>query len=460
MIINLSASLTAGSGLVSNAAISSMIVLVLVLFTTLAQANHDPSLTTVGAEQAGNTEGSIPSWEGGIRTPPADYQPGNRHPDPYKNDQTLFTIDHSNAAQFEHRLSAGHLALLEKYPDSYHLNIYPTQRSASHPQSVLDATVRYSGQARIVDEGAGVEGIVRGVPFPHPENGEQAIWNARLSYKTGGYRGYLGNILTASDGSYQHSVWLQEIKYPYGDDNTTLGNLNNVKLRGLLHTLRPAQDAGVIFLYYRYINSKTQERRNWSYNPGKRRVKRSTMTPADQPSGRSEGINLYDQGSMFRGPITNFNWTLLGKQELYVPYNAYQLHGGTQTTDSIVKPRHINQDLARYELHRVWVVEALRKEGVAHHYRQRRYFIDEDSWKILLAEHYDDDGRVNRFSEAHNINYYEVPVFLATLNTFYKLDSDRYFLTHIDNAYPPYDFSFNRNDSYFIPGRLKMKAKR
>ena len=433
---------------------------VLGLYLPPLHANHDPDLTIIGAERAGNDAGTIPPWQGGIRTPPVGYQIGDRHPDPFKDDQILFTIDQSNAAEFKELLSAGHKALLEKYPDTYKLPIYPSRRSTSHPQSVLDATIKYSGKARVVDNGAGVENIVRGVPFPHPANGEQAIWNARLSYKAGGYRGYYGNALTASNGSYQQGVWLQEVIYPYSDDRTTLENLNNIKLRGLFHTLRPARDAGSIFLYYRYINSKTQERRNWKYNPGKRRVKRSTMTAADQLLGSSDGIHMYDQGGMFRGPITNFNWTLIGKQELYVPYNAYQLHSGEQSADTIVTPHHINQDLTRYELHRVWVLEAFRKEGVAHRYKKRRYFLDEDTWKILLAEHYDDAGNISRFTESHNINYYEVPVFFTTLDTFYKLDTDRYFITHLDNAYPPFDFSFEKNDSYFMPGRLKMKAKR
>lgn len=432
----------------------------LFLFSYKVAANHDPSLTTIGAEKSGNRDGSIPPWTGGITTPPAGYTPGDWHPDPFPNDQILMVIDQSNAAQLADKLSDGHRAMMKKYPATYQLNIYPTQRSASHPQSTLDYTLKYSGKARIIDDGKGVSGIVQGIPFPHPENGQQAIWNARLCYKAGGYSGYFAQAVTTSSGAYEFSIWKHEIEYMYSDHRTTLENFDNVKTRGLLYTLRPAKNAGGIFLYHRFLNTSAEEERNWSYSAGKRRVKRSTPNPRDLPMGRSDGIHISDQSGMWRGPITSFNWTLLGKQEMYIPYNAYQLHSGDITVDDIVKPQHINQALARYELHRVWVVEARLKEGQSHHYKKRRYYLDEDSWRIVLAEHYNEAGAVERFSEAHNINYYEIPVVFSTLETYYKLDTDRYYVSNLDNQYSPFDFSFDQKASYYSPGRLKMKAKR
>ena len=424
------------------------------------QTQGDSQLTFFGAQTSGNAEGSIPPWTGGLVTPPANYTPGDWHPDPFAKDAVLFTIDHSNAAQYKNKLSAGHLALINKYPDDYHLQVYPSRRSVSYPASIREQTLKYNGQARVVDDGAGVAGIVRGVPFPQPENGEQAMWNMRLSYKGGGYRGYYTSALTASNGAYDVGVSQHEIEYMYGDERTSLETFDNVKARAVMYTLRPAKDAGNMYLYHFLLNSRDEERRNWDYNAGKRRVKRSSMISHDQPMSGSDGIHIWDQGDMWLGPITDFNWTLIGKQEMYIPYNAYTLHSGDTELDSMIKPRHINQDLARYELHRVWIVEANRKEGGSHFYKRRRYFIDEDSWRVMLAEHYDDAGEVHRFTEAHHINYYEARVFYTTLDTYYKLDTDRYYLRHVDNQYSPFDFSFSQNASYYSPGRLKMKAKR
>ena len=431
----------------------------LLLVIYLAAADHDPDLTTIGAERAGNAEGTIPAWNGGITEPPGPFSPGDWHPDPFADDEILFTINSENVEKYSDRLTAGHQAMIAKYP-SYHLNVYPARRSASFPESVLEHTRKYSGKARVIDDGAGVAGVIQGIPFPHPANGEQTIWNARLNYKAGGYRGYFTQAVTTSSGAYEFSVWGHEIEYPYSDDKTTLENFDNVRVRGLLRTLRPAKNAGNMFVYHRFLNSYGIERRGWSYNAGKRRVKRSTNEPNDIPMNRSDGIHIWDQGDMWRGPITDFNWTLLGKQELYVPYNAYRLHSGDTEVGAIIKPGHINQDLARYELHRMWVVEANLKEGHSHRYKRRRYFLDEDSWRILAAEHYDENGAVDRFSETHTINYYEVPMVYSTLETYYKLDTNRYYVSNIDNQYSPFDFSFDRGPDYYKPGRLKMKAKR
>ncbi len=436
------------------------IFLSLALSVPFAAATHDPRLTIIGAERLGNADGSIPPWEGGITAPPPNYKKGDWHPDPFREDAILFTISKQNADQFKDKLSAGHLALLDKYPDSYRLNVYPGRRSASHPESVLEHTVKYHKQAKIIGNGAGIEGIVRGVPFPHPKNGAQAIWNAKVSYKAGGYRGYFNTALVNSDGSYDLGVSLHEIEYMYSDHRTTIENFDNIQTRAVMYTLRPAKSAGGIYLYHFLLNTQNEERRNWAYNAGKRRVKRSTMLRHDQPSSGSEGIHIWDQGNMFLGPTTEFDWKLIGKREMYVPYNAYRLHSGDTKVDDIIKPLHLNQELARYELHRVWVVEAQRRDGSSHFYKRRRYFIDEDSWRIVFAEHYKTDGSVDRFSEAHHINYYEVPVVFTTLDTFYKLDSNRYYLRHVDNDYSPFDFSFDQTTSYYSPGRLKMKAKR
>ncbi|HBD11703.1 MAG TPA: DUF1329 domain-containing protein [Porticoccaceae bacterium] len=436
------------------------IVFICYAFPLVIADTQPPSSTFFGANAAGNAEGTIPPWTGGITTPPANYSPGDWHPDPYADDPPLFTIDNSNARLHKDKLSAGHLALMERYPDSYRLHIFPSRRSVSYPDHVREYTKKYRGKARVVDDGAGLAGIVRGVPFPQPENGEQAIWNMRVSYKGGGYSGYFTTVLTASDGSYELGVSKHEIEYMYGDPRTTLENFDNVKTRAVMYTLLPAKNAGTLYLYHFLLNSRDEERRNWAYNPGKRRVSRSTMIAHDQPMSGSDGVHIWDQGDMWLGPITDFNWRLIGKREMYVPYNAYRLHSGETEVDSIVTPRHINQDLARYELHRVWVVEATRRTNSNHFYKKRRYYLDEDSWRVMFAEHYDEAGDVHRFSEAHHINYYEARVFYTTLDTYYKLDTERYYLRHVDNQYSPFDFSFDQNASYYVPGRLKMKAKR
>ena len=75
-------------------------------------------LTPMGSERAGNAEGTIPEWTGGITTPPAEYSPGDHHQDPFADDQPLFRITGANYKDYAEQLSVGQKATFEKYPDT------------------------------------------------------------------------------------------------------------------------------------------------------------------------------------------------------------------------------------------------------------------------------------------------------------------------------------------------------
>mgnify|MGYP000908958050 FL=1 len=66
------------------------------------------TLTPWGAIKAGNADGSIPAYTGGIE-PPASYdakKPQFR-PDPFAAEKPLFSITAANMAKYEDKLSAG-----------------------------------------------------------------------------------------------------------------------------------------------------------------------------------------------------------------------------------------------------------------------------------------------------------------------------------------------------------------
>ena len=139
-------------------------------------------LTPMGAEKAGNEDGTIPAWEGGITSPPAGYQPGDHHPDPFADDAVKFTITADNMSQYADKLTPGYQALLRTYP-SFKMNVYPTRRSASFPQRIYDKTKEIAATARLVENGHGVEGAINGIPFPIPKEGLEVIWNHLLRYR-------------------------------------------------------------------------------------------------------------------------------------------------------------------------------------------------------------------------------------------------------------------------------------
>jgi hypothetical protein len=167
-----------------------------------------------------------------------------------------------------------------------------------------------------------------------------------------------------------------------------------------------------------------------------------------------------DQFDMLNGAPDRYDWKLVGKKEMYVPYNSYKLHSDSLKYKDILKPLHINQDLTRYELHRVWVVDATLKAGTSHVYSRRTFYIDEDSWQILAVDQYDGRGQLWRVSEAHCINYYDAQAFWSTLEVHTDLIAGRYLAIGLDNEGKMYDFTLVRSPQDYTPATLRQEGVR
>ena len=118
-------------------------------------------LTPMGGIKSGNADGTIPAWDGGITTPPAGYEKGMHHPDPYAADKVLLTVTADNVGQYADKLTAGQQAMLKAYP-SYKMNVYPTHRSAAAPQRIYDATKAVATTAQLTEGGNGDTGALNG----------------------------------------------------------------------------------------------------------------------------------------------------------------------------------------------------------------------------------------------------------------------------------------------------------
>jgi Protein of unknown function (DUF1329) len=416
-------------------------------------------LTPLGAERAGNADGTIPAWEGGITTPPAGYKVGDHHPDPFAADQPLYTITSANLAQHESKLTAGAVSLLKAYP-SYKMIVYPTRRSASAPQRVYEATRRNAPTARLTEGGNGVAGTVVGVPFPLPKDGLEVLWNHLTRYRGVAATREIGQAMPSRGGSYNLVEFNDEFLFNYAREDVTEAGLDNTLVYFKQAVTAPARLAGTILIAHETVDQIKEPRRAWVYNPGQRRVRRAPQVSYDNPGTASDGMRTSDQFDMFNGAPDRYNWTLVGKREMIVPYNAYKLHSDALSYDDILKPLHINQDLARYELHRVWVVEAKLKEGASHLYPRRTFYIDEDSWQILAVDQYDSRGEMWRVSEAHCINYYDAQTFWSTLEVHTDLAAGRYLAIGLDNEGKMYDFSVQRTPADYSPDSLRRDGVR
>jgi len=416
-------------------------------------------LTPMGAEKAGNEEGTIPAWEGGITSPPAGYQPGDHHPDPFADDAVLFTITADNMSQYSDKLTAGYQALLSTYP-SFKMNVYPTRRSASFPQRIYDKTKEIAATAHLVENGHGVEGAINGIPFPVPKSGLEVIWNHLLRYRGDCASRTIAQAAPTRGGRYTLVQFYDEFYMLYSMQGKTEADLGNKVLMFKQEVTAPARLAGGILLVHETLNQVKEHRSAWLYNPGQRRVRRAPNVAYDNPGTAADGMRTSDQFDMFNGAVDRYDWKLVGKKEMYVPYNSYKLHSDKVKVKDILTPLHTNPDLARYELHRVWVVDATLTEGARHIYKRRTFYVDEDSWQILAMDQYDKRDQLWRVSEGHVINYYEVPALWTTLEVHIDLQAGRYLAIGLDNEKPMYVFAIDRSLEDYTPSALRRAGRR
>jgi hypothetical protein len=181
----------------------------------------------------------------------------------------------------------------------------------------------------------------------------------------------------------------------------------------------------------------------------------------DNPGTNSDALRTSDQFDMYNGSPERYDWTLIGKKELLVPYNSYKLHSNTIKYSDILKKNHINPELARYELHRVWVVDSKLKAGQNHLYSRRTLYVDEDSWQILAVDCYDRLGQLYRVQEGHVINFYDVPAIWTALETVYDLSNGRYLALGLDNEESrSRDFTQKRTEADYTTAALQRRGVR
>ncbi len=418
-------------------------------------------LTPLGAVKAGNKDGSIPAWTGGITSAPAGYTVGMHHPDPFSGDKVLYTVTNANKDKYAEFLTPGITKMFETYPDTYKMDIYQSRRTASFPKYVYDATIENATRAELVEGGNGIKGAAIGVPFPVPANGLEAIWNHILRFRGEQTTRNGGQAAPTADGDFTYIGFDEAISIEYSREDATPAALeeSNILFRFKQNVTQPARLAGTALLVHETMDQVKKPRQAWTYNSGQRRVRRAPNVAYDAPGTASDGLRTTDDFDMYNGAPDRYNWELKGKKEVFIPYNSYKLHSDEVKYEDIIKPGHINTDLVRWEKHRVWVVEATLKDGISHVYKKRTFYIDEDSWQIHIADLYDNRDELYRVAVAYGINYYEVPTHWSTLDAYYDLNSRRYIAIGLDNEEKMYDFQTKQSSSDYTAAALRRSNR-
>ncbi len=419
---------------------------------TAAEADHlGKDLTPVGGEMAGNKEGTIPAYDGGLKAPPAGWDASKGYADPFASEKPKFIINAANAEQYKANLTPGALAMLKKYP-TFNMPVYPTHRTAAIPKEVTDETKKAAMNTE-VNKGIGVTNLGAAYyPFPIPHNGIEAIFNATNRFIGGGLERPGNSFPVRASGDYFKITATERRVYSPNMDKQE----ENRRFSFLAWFQAPATLVGTVFLVHEPIDLSKAERSAWIYNAGQRRVRRAPDLAYDAVNDGTEGLRFTDQYDGYNGAPDRFDWKLVGKKEMYVPYNAYKIGAKTVKYDQMLTKNHLNPELTRYELHRVWVVEATLKAGQKHSYGKRTFLLDEDSWVVLWEDAYDSRGDLWRVGVHGFQQFYDAGVPWVRYTCFHDLTNGAYLLGGVDNdikGNPKFNLKGKSDD--FTPDALR-----
>jgi hypothetical protein len=405
--------------------------LALAAVTAEEAAKLKSTLTPLGAERAANKDGSIPAWDGGMTKAPAGYKAGDPRPDPFAAEKPIASIDAKNMAQHEGKLTDGVKALMKKYPD-FRIDVYPTHRSAAAPQWVYDNTFKNATRAKLVDGGHGTENAYGGIPFPIPKDGYEIFQNHRLAW-TGSYIQTPVRVwvVTADGKRAMASGGVQSFRNQYYDPEGSIEKFDGYRQLGKFAATEPGSKTGEAILAHDPLNA-SQPRGLWQYLVGQRRVRKAPSVAYDTPDSVTSAIGLFDEAFMLFGPIDKHELKLVGKREIYIPYNNNR--AASAKVADLVTPKTLNPSLVRWELHRVWEVEATLAAGKRHVVPKRKYYIDEDTWQIILIDGWDAKGEVWRTNFTLTLLAPDVPAVVGNMVWGgYDLQTGAYYLNMASN---------------------------
>jgi hypothetical protein len=366
-------------------------------------------LTPVGAERAGNKDGSIPAYVGSEK-PTSGWAFGKNRAAywAHKSEKPLYSIDATNVDKFADKLTPGQLALI-KQSKGYRMDVYPTHRTCGNPDFVETNTKKNAGLAKLGSDGWSLkEAMMPGIPFPLPKSGIEVLWNYKMKYAGIGFE-WPTNFITLSPRKGA-SEWIQAgatqtYYFPWGKKGSTpLSQLPPVEYYTYFAYQSPVALAGQALAIVFYTDKPGD---TFYYFPGQRRVRRMPTYAYDAPQIGFENQYTMDEPRMFNGTPDRFDWKLVGKKEIFVPYNAFGMYDPAAKLSDVLKDDGVAPASRRYELHRVWVVEATAKAGVRHVAPKRTFYFDEDSWSVSVAEDYDAQGQLWKVRESFVIPVYE-----------------------------------------------------
>lgn len=383
------------------------------------------TLTPTGAERAGNKDGTIPAWDGGYTKVPAGYKTGDPRPDPFADEKPVLVINADNVAQYDDKLAEGVKQLIKKFPKTFKVEVYPAHRTAAAPQWVYDNIFKNATRAKTTNGGLTLEGAYGGIPFPIPKDGFEVMWNHQLAWQGVAVDRTVGAWVKPVSGPAVLSAEVTDYdQFPYYYPDGSLETFKGIyNLRKNFLTAPPYQ-AGNAVLYKTPVDQFNHPQDAWQYFPGQRRVRKIPNLAYDTPNFFVSGVQNFDEFAVLFGPMDRYSMKLIGKKEMYVPYNMNRWWGADP--DQKMTDGHPNPDYLRFELHRVWVVEATVASGKRNVLAKRTFYVDEDTWEGLMGDSWDAAGSYWRLDLAFPVIIWELPGVITWTNMTYDFHTGTY----------------------------------
>ena len=376
------------------------------------QAKLHDDLTPFGATKTGNGK-EIPAWNDQITN---------------QEDKPLFIINQSNHLEYKDKLTAGQIALFEHYA-TFEMPIYKTRRTAVAPQWVYDNTVNNATTSELNKDKSGFNNALGGIPFPIPNSALEIYFNHIARWRGQQLKSTFSDAVVEKSGKFTLSKTNALVRYDLYLPKYSGKNLLSV----LGKTLAPATRSGSGVLVLEPLDQLNNNRSAWLWDKGRRRAIRAPNVAYDNAVSAASSLRTVDDTDLINGSPDRFNWEMLEKREIYIPYNNDKLASKDLRYKNILQAKHINPEFTRYELHRVWVIQATLKEKWRHVYSKRTFYIDEDTWKVVIADQYNKQGDLWRVSMAYTKYFKDMPGVDSVINVFHDLVSQRYHVMGLEN---------------------------
>ena len=422
-------------------------------------------LTPVGAERAGNADGSIPEWTGKIKGLPKGLRyekTTDVRPDPFPNEKPIYTITAKNMDKYAERLSDGQKQLFKKYPETFSMPVYKTYRDFAIGDFIVDRTRWNANNTKLINGIDGLQNYTGGVPFPLPEDGVEMMWNGRFALFHPTIMGFFDQYAVYSNGKKELLRQSYVSEFPFSYRENIVGVVDDmISTNAALVQVtveKPDRAKGQMVVVHEALDQVKNERMAWAYMPGSRRVRRAPTVGFDTPDGPG-GMITVDDSLGFNGAMYKYRWKYVGKQEMYVPYHNYKFDTPGVALDELLLTGHANPNYMRYELRRVWIVEAVLKSGQRHIYAKRRFYIEEDSWQFVATESYDGRNELWRISILNSVYDFLLENYIPRVQMFHDLQSGSYLSQRMVNwAEPPDLMGQPKGEEYYQPANMRKQS--